>query len=136
VGGLNDEYSYEILDSISEEKTDLNLFHESAMKRNILLNHNVFKRCTNILPFASLCGGAVFLDEVNMFIVFGGLGLGSRKAGILNIDKGSVILVSEMVVEDVCPSGSLFKISDKDHTFILLIGRRSVQIYSILNDEW
>lgn len=93
------------MDSDCDMKIKLDIFKEvdfengkqQDLVKNVSLNHSKFKRCANILPFACVQGGAVFLDETNVFIVFGGLGLGTKKVGILNIDKGRVNMVTDMI---------------------------------------
>jgi len=94
------------MDSDSDMKTKLNIFDVDFSKdsgdqpdliKNVSLSHSKFRRCTNIFPFACVQGGAVFLDETNVFIVFGGLGIGTKKVGILNIDKGRVNMVADLL---------------------------------------
>lgn len=93
------------MDSESDLKIKLDIFKDMDFEKdkqqdlvkNVSLSHSKFKRCANILPFACVQGGAVFLDETNVFIVFGGLGLGTKKVGILNIDKGRVSMVTDML---------------------------------------
>lgn len=142
LGGLNDEYSYEIMDSDNEVKTRLNIFdvdfdtEKQDLIKNVSLSHSKFRRCANILPFACVQGGAVFLDETNVFIVFGGLGKGTKKAGILNIDKGRVTMVSDMLFEDICKNGVLYKLEYESTVYILLMGIMGIQLYSLKNDEW
>jgi len=117
LGGLNDEYSYEIMDSENEVKTKLNIFdvdfeseHQQDLIKNVSLSHSTIRRCAPILPIACEQAGAVFLDETNVFIVFGGLGVGTKKVGILNIDKGRVNMVSDLLYEDICKNGVLYKL--------------------------
>jgi len=68
---------------------------------------------SNILPFALVNGGAVFIDETNIFLCFGGLGKGSVKCGILNIEKGKVEMVRNMMVEDLILNGMLYMLNIK-----------------------
>jgi len=93
------------MDSDCDMKIKLDIFKEvdfeterhQDLVKNVSLNHSKFIRCPNILPFGCVQGGAVFLDETNVFIVFGGLGIGSKKVGILNIDKGRVNILTDML---------------------------------------